>query len=389
MTAAGVAFIALLTAVCYRGIEVSARLQQVLLVIEVGALAVFAVVALVKAGTGHALPGAAHPSTAWLSPWTGSHSTDVLGTMATSVLGSVRDLVTRGILPMIGGTVLLGAFVLSVKSYWACRQRLLQFPRNRGYLPDRCWFPRRGSDRHGGYRPVPAPVLREGDHHARSGRKEHYAVTSAHLEPAVPATAGRGRGRRAGRRKIAVLEAACRVIADRGADATRFADVAAASGVPVSTLQYYFGSREDLLVAAFRHASSTEIAELEAEVAGIADPWEQLERILVRSLTGYEPDAPDAGRLWIESWHFGIRDPEMRADALRDNTAWRALVAGVVRRGIELGTFSGRYDPGTVATLAVAAADGMGIPLSLGDPEITARGAVHDVLAALRELLRP
>jgi amino acid transporter len=72
VTAVGVVFIALLTGVCYRGIEVSARLQQVLLIIEVGALAVFAVVALVKAGTGHALPGAAHPSAAWLSPWTGS-----------------------------------------------------------------------------------------------------------------------------------------------------------------------------------------------------------------------------------------------------------------------------------------------------------------------------
>ena len=83
---------------------------------------------------------------------------------------------------------------------------------------------------------------------------------------------GRGPGRRAGRRKIAVLEAACRVIADRGADATRFADVAAESGVPVSTLQYYFGSREDLLVAAFRHASSAEIAALEAEVAGHRRP---------------------------------------------------------------------------------------------------------------------
>jgi amino acid transporter len=72
VTVTGVAFIALLTGVCYRGIEVSARLQQVLLVIEVGALAVFSVVALVKVGTGHALPGAAHPSAAWLSPWTGS-----------------------------------------------------------------------------------------------------------------------------------------------------------------------------------------------------------------------------------------------------------------------------------------------------------------------------
>jgi len=186
-----------------------------------------------------------------------------------------------------------------------------------------------------------------------------------------------------------VLEAACRVIAERGADATRFADVAAESGVPVSTLQYYFGSREDLLVAAFRHASSTEIAELEAEVAGIGDPWEQLERIPTRSLTGYEPEEPDAGRLWIESWHFGIRDPEMRADALRDNTAWRRLVANVVRRGIELGTFGGRHDPDTVAVLAIAVVDGMGIPLSLADPEVTVPGAVQDVLAALRDLLRP
>ena len=208
-------------------------------------------------------------------------------------------------------------------------------------------------------------------------------------EPARGPSRGRGPGRRAGRRKTAVLEAACRVIADRGADATRFTDVAAESGVPVSTLQYYFGSREDLLVAAFRHASSAEIAALEAEVAGMDDPWDQLERIIGRSLSGYAPDAPGGGRLWIESWHFGIRDPDMRADALRDNTAWRRLVADVVRRGIEAGTFGDRYDPDKVAVLAVAATDGLGIPLSLGDPQITATGAVQDVLAAVRELLRP
>jgi len=159
------------------------------------------------------------------------------------------------------------------------------------------------------------------------------------------------------------------------------------SGVPVSTLQYYFGSREDLLVAAFRHASSAEIAALEADVAAISDPWEQLERIITRSLTGYLPDAPEGGRLWIESWHFGIRDPEMRADALRDNTAWRRLVADVVRRGIERGTFSGRYDADKVAVLAVAAADGMGIPLSLGDPDLPAARAGHDTMGTPRDLL--
>src|SRR5579859_3625052 len=215
-------------------------------------------------------------------------------------------------------------------------------------------------------------------------------ATDAQLAPRPPGPIPAARvARRAGRRKTAVLEAAGRVIAARGADATRFADVAAESGVPVSTLQYYFGSREDLLVAAFRHASSAEIAALETDVAAIADPWEQLERIIATSLTGYEPDAPEGGRLWIESWHFGIRDAEMRADALRDNTAWRRLVAQVVRRGIELGAFGTAYDPDKVAVLTIAVADGLGIPLSLADPDITPVGAVQDVMGVLRALLRP
>jgi hypothetical protein len=33
--------------------------------------------------------------------------------------------------------------------------------------------------------------------------------------------------------------------------------------------------------------------------------------------------------------------------------------------------------------------DGMGIPLSLADPEITAASAAQDVMAALRGVLRP
>ncbi len=79
----------------------------------------------------------------------------------------------------------------------------------------------------------------------------------------------------------------------------------------------------------------------------------------------------------------------MRADALRDNTAWRRLVAEVVRRGIKLGTFGDKYDPDKIAVLTIAAADGMGIPLSLADPEITPAGAVQDVMAALRDMLSP
>ncbi len=206
---------------------------------------------------------------------------------------------------------------------------------------------------------------------------------------ARPAGAPRpGRGtRRAGRRKVAVLEAAIRVIAARGAEATRFADVAAESGVPVSTLQYYFGSREDLLVAAFRHASGTEIAALEAELAELADPWDRLTRIVTRALGGYRTEEAGSGRLWIESWHFGIRDAEMRADALRDYGAWRRLVADAVRSGTASGRFAVGPPPERIAVLTIALVDGVGIPLALGDPELTPAGATADVMAALAGLL--
>ena len=47
-----------------------------------------------------------------------------------------------------------------------------------------------------------------------------------------------------------MLDQVVAVLADRGYAGTRFSDVSEASGVAVSTLQGYFGSREDMLIEA-------------------------------------------------------------------------------------------------------------------------------------------
>jgi amino acid transporter len=67
-TAAGVGWIALMTWICYRGIEPTARVQNVLLVVEVVVLVAFAVYALVKVYAGTAPAGALTPSLSWLWP---------------------------------------------------------------------------------------------------------------------------------------------------------------------------------------------------------------------------------------------------------------------------------------------------------------------------------
>ncbi|GAA1287697.1 MULTISPECIES: APC family permease [Streptomyces] len=65
----GLGWITLMTAVCYRGIEVAAAVQRALLFLEFAMLAVFSVVALVRVYTGNAGAGARHPHWSWLNPF--------------------------------------------------------------------------------------------------------------------------------------------------------------------------------------------------------------------------------------------------------------------------------------------------------------------------------
>jgi amino acid transporter len=68
-TIAGVIWIALMTFICYRGIEVSARLQYVLLAVEVLVLIFVAVFALVRVANGTAPAGHLIPSIDWFNPF--------------------------------------------------------------------------------------------------------------------------------------------------------------------------------------------------------------------------------------------------------------------------------------------------------------------------------
>ena len=69
-TVVGVAWIVLMTYICYRGIEISARVQYALFGIEVVVLAVFSLVALVRVYTNNAVAGTSiHPSWSWFNPF--------------------------------------------------------------------------------------------------------------------------------------------------------------------------------------------------------------------------------------------------------------------------------------------------------------------------------
>jgi AcrR family transcriptional regulator len=170
--------------------------------------------------------------------------------------------------------------------------------------------------------------------------------------------------RRAARKRADVLAAAGAVVAARGAEATRFADVTAATGVGISTLQYYFGSREDMLIAVFRHAAQADFDAVETRLSGLGDPWERLVRIAAH-LSG------DTGwRVWVESWRWALRDPEVRADVLGDYARWHELIAAEVAAGETAKTFRLSRTPTDTARQVLALIDGLALPVALGDTQI-------------------
>src|SRR5262245_41988437 len=85
-TVVGVAWIVLMTYICYVGIEISARVQYALLGVELGVLTLFSLVALIRVYADNAIAGASlHPQWSWFNPF---HISD-FGSLATGMLLAV------------------------------------------------------------------------------------------------------------------------------------------------------------------------------------------------------------------------------------------------------------------------------------------------------------
>lgn len=180
----------------------------------------------------------------------------------------------------------------------------------------------------------------------------------------------RRRTRKAGRQKPEILEAVVRVITERGIERTRFVDVSEATGVPIASLQYYFGSREDLLIAAFRHGSSANLAQIRAGLDPISDPKERILFVVEAQLEMYDPASDRSVLLSEEFYRVALRDPELQLDLLDEYNGWRRMIADAVRDGITVGQFAPETDPDRAATCLYAFMEGISQPMAMGDPAL-------------------
>lgn len=159
--------------------------------------------------------------------------------------------------------------------------------------------------------------------------------------------------RRKDARPAELIDAAFDLFVERGFAATRLDDVARRAGVTKGTLYLYFPSKEALFEAVVRAAAVPNLAQVEQMIAAhdgdMAD--------LLRTMLGFwwtNVGATRVGALPKLIFAEAANFPEL-CQMFHDEIAVRAqaLIAGIVRRGIERGEFR-PCDPAYVARLVMA-----------------------------------
>jgi len=175
----------------------------------------------------------------------------------------------------------------------------------------------------------------------------------------------------------------------RGYWATRYSDVAEASGVPVASLQHHFPTLEVLRREALRNKVRAELTALAEQVALISDPWERVYHIIVRSIS-LDPARRRGGWiLWLEYYRASAHDRELAEDSREVRAQWVGLITECISDGVEAGQFHVNGSSYDAAVELHGLIDGLGIRLATEPGDEEAAEAITLLERAARRMLMP
>lgn len=188
------------------------------------------------------------------------------------------------------------------------------------------------------------------------------AILSTVMAPSTQASVRAGRDLTVEERRVQILRAAGRCLADRGYEAVRLKDIAEEAGVTTGALQHYWESREQLLRQAFEQVSVELLERWQAATASVDHPWEQIVA-LIEQLA----NAPDVRRhrsLWPEFAAAAGRHPILRPGFAAIAEAWRTVLTRAVVAGVEAGLFTPTLSVDDVVTVLLTHMDGCEVALT-------------------------
>jgi AcrR family transcriptional regulator len=185
-------------------------------------------------------------------------------------------------------------------------------------------------------------------------------------------------------RRRQIADALLRTAATRGLHATGMREVAAEAGVSVRLVQYYFGTKEELLLAAMQHLAARFGARATArfrEATGSGGPPSPRDIIAAILTEGLPVDEERRTFIVLYTAYFALSltDPALAiAPLVKNSTAVIDVVAAQLRAAQAAGDTPAHLDPDTEAFSLLAMSAGLGTSVLGGQSSPEQAQAVID-----------
>ena len=180
-------------------------------------------------------------------------------------------------------------------------------------------------------------------------------------------------------RKPQIIAAAAEVLYERGLFDTRIGDVAERAGTSSPTILYYFESKDRLLEEAVDQTDRDFYARVTEGQARQESAADKLVHLVTETSLG--PAGLTDWTLWMEMWVRARRDENVRSTYFRLDRRQRDLITAIVREGQASGEFDVDADPDDFALALSGLMDGLGVQVTLGQPDVTAERMIDRCLA--------
>jgi TetR/AcrR family fatty acid metabolism transcriptional regulator len=165
---------------------------------------------------------------------------------------------------------------------------------------------------------------------------------------------GEKRSERRAEKRLAILEGAVRVFAEKGFFNTTVAEIARSAGVADGTIYLYFKSKDDLLLSIFDEKMQELCTLARAAIAGETSAIEALRKVCIVHLSAVEANPALAAVLIVELRQSNAFVRDVEKPRLVE---YLDLLSEIVRRGQSSGEFRSDVHPAAVKRALFGALD--------------------------------
>jgi TetR/AcrR family fatty acid metabolism transcriptional regulator len=198
-----------------------------------------------------------------------------------------------------------------------------------------------------------------------------------------------GRKQMGDTRRRQILEGLLKAVGEHGLQRCNMTNVAEAAGVSRGILHYYFKNKDEMIGALVAHLKESYLPDFRDQTSQIEGPQEQLNKSLWYPVQTFGQGGAALAKVWIEFWGLAAHHPEVHQFILDGQQALRAHFVEILKAGIDQGVFSDDIRPEKLASVILAALEGMVLQWHFNPENFSFVGEMKALELLLESALKP